>query len=552
MIGVRRGDNVFLRGYGAGTDLVAGVGHYYVDKVNGSNTGDGSPGNPWKDLSYAATQIAAPTDFAEFNTDVVFHLAPGDYGNAITMPHRRRIFIAGGPATISGDILWPYDRQYWFAEDPTQNIGALLIKPDQVQGFTLSGKINAQNVAPANGTAFFRRLGISNSILNCDILNRKSGSAVDGQQTGELVTFLLDCEANFTGSSKYIGGEREDAMPSEYNNALVLYTDNAYLLQDFGGCVAFNYCMNTQFQGAIDWQTNPVTGGGSYAGAIGGAVHGFMLCTFNTAPVFGWDNATGSAPGNVRADAYSYSQFPGWTVNNISIDRMVEAIGVGAVDSQMIGPLRGRDDVQECLERLDEGGVVWAGETTNDTETEIYWDGQASKRFTVDADTIRHFDLRITAIDEARNFRTWKAHGAILRDNAGNTTIPKPVVYLSLQQSHPDKYSSTAANTIGNGTLVVKEDIGGAPSSGVVQIDGDQYTYSAKIGDHTFDLDGTLTATYAEDDYVAAGTRMWEASVRADDSLEALVVKVKGQIGTDAIKWRAVGFVDELEVPTSE
>ena len=118
----------------------------------------------------------------------------------------------------------------------------------------------------------------------------------------------------------------------------------------------------------------------------------------------------------------------------------------------------------------------WHGYTTDDSETEIYLSAYNTSRFTVTAETVIAFDLRVVGIDSS-TYDIYDEHiiGTIKRDASNNTSIVGT-----------------------NDTTVINDESGSA----------------------------------------------WSVSVEADDTNEALVVKVTGEAGT-AIYWGASGILIE-------
>jgi hypothetical protein len=67
--------------------------------------------------------------------------------------------------------------------------------------------------------------------------------------------------------------------------------------------------------------------------------------------------------------------------------------------------------------------VLWTGQTTDATETELYLHGVASNRCDILASSVVGYDLLLTAIDTAFNTYSVKIEGVVKRDASGNTTL---------------------------------------------------------------------------------------------------------------------------------
>ncbi len=193
----------------------------------------------------------------------------------------------------------------------------------------------------------------------------------------------------------------------------------------------------------------------------------------------------------------------------------------------------------------------WLGSTTDASPTEIFLDGVTNNRFVLPENAVARGKIRITAVDEDLRARTWDVEFLFRRDGLDNTAAVGNPVYITWVQSDPDEFTSTDANTTGNGTIVCKENSGSPPASGTVWIDGDAYAYSSfSSSPITFTLDGvTLTKDYDENDLINVSTGGWSVLVEADDTNESVKISVLGEPGTN-IDWKAVGSVDFVDVPT--
>jgi len=350
----------------SGSGVVDPTGYVFVDSDNGSNSGDGSSDAPYQTLAYAASTVTAPGDWATFNTPCIFSIS-GTHSAAITMPYRRQIFIIGGQATISGDIAWNYDVDYWDGHKPTSDSG-LYIAPSMLSGFVISGDIICKNAVDKDAVQF-RQLAILNSHLAGDIINEESGNATPGRQTGVLFLITQNCTSAWT--NLYIGGRRETVMASAFNNTLYVSASFCDLSHLICGCSGFDRCGDTKFSGGSDWQKD--IGGGAYLGAVGGSssYEGLKDCTFTGGSIFGWDGATGQAPSSVKLDAATFKNLEdnGVTYDNMATEYELldAAIGVKVDESGFTGALKpavagDSDAVQKCLNHFDE--YLGAGDTT--------------------------------------------------------------------------------------------------------------------------------------------------------------------------------------------
>jgi len=353
--------------------VVDPTGYIFVDADNGSDaTGDGSSGNPYQTFAYAASTVAAPGDWATFNTPCTFVIS-GTHSAAIALPYRREIGIIGGPAIISGTITWNYDIGYWCGNSSTTYVGTLMVRPDVPQSLQIY-RIEGKN-AVDDTTCGWRRLGIGDSRLCGSLVNLASGNTTNGRQTGELIILLDNCESNFVGN-EYIGGVRETAMASDWNNNVLLLTSNSQIQQMVAGCVILFKCVDTFFGDSPDWETNPATGAGSYDGCIGGGSQsqGGIGCRdveFDSGGIFGWDGATGNPPLPLVLDSntYDYLVESGVTFNNMTTDFTLvdKARGVAVDESSLAGNLYpatagDSDTSQKCHNQFDE--YLGAGDST--------------------------------------------------------------------------------------------------------------------------------------------------------------------------------------------
>lgn len=92
-------------------------------------------------------------------------------------------------------------------------------------------------------------------------------------------------------------------------------------------------------------------------------------------------------------------------------------------------------------------------------------------------------------------------------------------------------------NSSGDAIVRVKEAITFLPTSGTLEINGDRYAYtSVTVADKEFNLSGTLSATYSEDDTVYVVTN----SV----ATEATTIEDQGGIATNGLKCKIVEIGD--------
>jgi len=359
------------------SSVVTGTDVIFVDAQNGNDvTGNGTMGTPYATLAYACTTIGAPVDWTEFNTPIVFDLAPGTYPDAVTLPYRRVINITGDQAKIEGKITWGYDVQYWYGHNTLERLGMLSISPRVRLGVVVS-EIDSVNDAPSNGSVLYRWMWIDNCFLAGSILNKQSGATGAGESTGALLLNMTGCSKRWPYSglnAGVIGGERESGYSADANYVLLM-TSFTQVPHKLYGCVGFYSCSFTQFLDDIDYEMDPVNVTSGYAGAIGGSGAGFDFrdCSFSTNGNFGWDGATGSTPGDVRVDANTYGELEASTYDNIELVRKDVAAGVEVDDSSHDNLLEGDTSSQECFDTIDDlpFQISLSVDTTDATPTEL-------------------------------------------------------------------------------------------------------------------------------------------------------------------------------------
>ena len=332
----------------------------WVDADNGDDGGDGSKGAPYATLAAAAAGVAAPSDFAEFSTKITFHVGPGTYSAAVTLPHRLYMTIIGYNAVISGDITWNYDIQYYGVETPGDHFHALIFDTPAFGGLTISGDLTCKNEV-TDGTGLANRyLYINRSYVLGSIVNLKAGNIQLTDGTGSLRLSLAHCEGNATASTKYIGGEREETLEGNIPNYVILSAWSSSIYQQIAGCVQCSAIDNAEFYGDIDYTKNPADGGSGYSGELGGNAQGraFTNTRFQSGATlrFGWDGFVEEQPEDVYFDAISYASALAATLTfsgGTSFVLLDQAKAVAVDNSGWTGRLDSEATVQEALDAFD-------------------------------------------------------------------------------------------------------------------------------------------------------------------------------------------------------
>lgn len=334
----------------------------WIDADNGSDvTGDGSKSNPFETLAAAAASIAAPTTLAEFTTSVTFHVGPGTYTDDVTLPYRLNQSIIGYEAFIAGTITWDYDLQYYDGNPPI-GVGKLTLNMSSPKPLGLGFvDLITKNAAPTRNKVAERSIYLSKTIIIGSIVNDQSGTTTDGNNSGILWLYLLECDSFFNFGSARIGGVRESSNPSEEANPVYFSSLYSSVYQFLCGCLTFIRVVGTTFYGRIDYTYNPISGTG-YAGEVGGNPYyegirsSVFYGTYTTR--IGWNGVTGSQPDDLAFDAYSYGSAtdPGKTLtldNGIAAVLSDQARAVSVDNSGWIGgPLDSKENVQESLEAI--------------------------------------------------------------------------------------------------------------------------------------------------------------------------------------------------------
>lgn len=333
----------------------------WVDADNGDDGGDGSKGAPYATLAAAAAGVAAPSDFAEFSTKITFHVGPGTYSAAVTLPQRLYMTIIGYNAIISGDITWNYDIQYYGVETPGDHFHALTFDTPAFGGLTISGDLTCKNEV-TDGTGLANRyLHINRSYVLGSIVNLKAGNIQLTDGTGSLWLSLAHCDGDATASTKYIGGEQEQTLEGDVLNYVILSAWSSNIYQQIAGCVQCYAIDNTEFYNNIDYSKNPADGGSGYSGVLGGNAQGqaFKNTRFQSGATlqFGWDSFNGGPPEDVYFDAFSYTSAAAATLTfsggGVSFVLSEQAAAIAVDNSGWTGRLGSEDTVQQALDTFD-------------------------------------------------------------------------------------------------------------------------------------------------------------------------------------------------------
>jgi hypothetical protein len=341
----------------------------WVDADNGSDVpgiGDGSKGAPFETLAAAASSVLPPTSFPEFMQSVVFHVGPGTYSDAVTLPYRWNVTVVGYNATITEDVSWNYKLEYLFGQDKW-TVPTVASFQGFTQGGLTLGNITSVNADNTQEFLPIRYMYIKDAILNGSVQNLESGGASAAYITGNLLLDINNCISQVSNGSVYIGGERETIDPADTANSILLTTTKCVLAHTVCGCVALYDCFHTGFMGGIDWRVNPVTGGGSYAGNVGGspgAFCEFRQCVFNGTIRLGYDGITGGAPTSFKWDLFSYSEaFSSRVLDNITEAIQAQSYGIQVNEASMDSVLSGVTDVQDGFQKIDDRWEIYDGTT---------------------------------------------------------------------------------------------------------------------------------------------------------------------------------------------
>jgi hypothetical protein len=360
--------------------------HIWVDQENGSDvTGDGTRALPFATLAAAAASFAAPSDFAEYSTPVVFHVGPGTYSDTVALPRRLKIAIIGSDTVITGAITRDYVKTDYGAEVPTDHLNVLSISATHGYGITLSD-VTSKNSVAEGAAVNDRNIVIKDAVLLGHILNIKSGGGFAGS-TGTMRLTLLRCSGvAAVSATKRIGGERDTGFMSPDNNQIQLVARNSTIYHRFYGCLEFmevSSCFLLALY--IDYSVNPVDASTGYAGCIGGGNTasgvepdgvGFVDTEMSGGTIkFGWNGSTGEAPVALKFDSNSYKRLNDATSLSFNGANSVAwltdyAAGIEVDNSGWSGNLGSEVTVQAALDTIDAlslgGGAVAAADVTVD------------------------------------------------------------------------------------------------------------------------------------------------------------------------------------------
>ncbi len=336
------------------------TGYVYVDIANGDDVnGIGSPDNPYQTLEQAvAVKLAElPTTQAEYETPLVFLLAPGTYDHTgtgfIKLPFRAGVAIVGRGVQIDGDI--------YFYQDPAQQNGSTLgaslyIGAGDTPPIILNGDVIAKNDNAVPGTSFDgpRTLVVEKILHNGNVYNAKSGNTNGGEGTGDLFYTSLQAQ-NPSGAYFFGEGEDNDDLSADENRIVILgYT--SIFFPDFTGNIAFRNLQNCWIYGDVRPDNDPVTPAiGTYKGrAEGWGQKTFWNTVFNgTNYEFGDANARVGTPDDLYFDANSWSSLadksPTFTDNDYVLED--EAIGIKLDSTGLVGNLKGGVNTSDAAHR---------------------------------------------------------------------------------------------------------------------------------------------------------------------------------------------------------
>ena len=295
---------------------------YGVDAV----TADGSPDNPYKTLAYACTRVVAPVNVAEFCTPVVFHVGPGVYTGPVTLPQRLAMKICGDDYTLSGNINWPIDPQWWntfglnagmilpsvqiVRNNARDGMGPRMPVVGYPQGVQLvSGTFAAYNSVEGTGFTMPEHVLVLDGVNRnaYTIYNQPATTAVLTDAPGAMQLYLYHSQT--TGTCIIAGEVNRDGANLVPNDVKVY----AYysMLTMYGTCTITDI-ENCTYE--ADYRKDHV--GGAYAyGRIQGANQSLMGTvnvrtsqqTLKNGSYMGWD-ATAPAPGHDPSVAISFDR----------------------------------------------------------------------------------------------------------------------------------------------------------------------------------------------------------------------------------------------------
>ena len=351
--------------------------YVYVDIVNGSDVspaGDGTIQKPWKTLAHAVTQVPT-TSIGEYNTPVVFMMAPGAYNHSVSdpggilMPYRQAVSVVGVDVTITGNInFYQTPSAVWWP--PGANAGLYFGSPS-APTFFINGDIHCKVTTPDHGTTVGQRgLALDKAVLSGAVLNQDSGATVSGEGTGPL--YLTSLHAQMTSSDKSIFGEAETGTGSPLavadQNEIVLLAYDSFIQNRILGFIKFRNMHNCWFTGRIRYDQTPAAM--PYPGRVEGlADKSFLDCVFNDPGGFAFGDGgvglTGS-PQRLFLDSNSFKSlksqtytFDGYGASiedgYVLIDHAeAEAVETSGFTGNLLpaGP-HDNDTVQKCLATLD-------------------------------------------------------------------------------------------------------------------------------------------------------------------------------------------------------
>lgn len=266
-------DHDLTMGWG-GIDIWTGWEEYWIDEMQGADiVGRGSLSSPFATLAFAATQIVAPTNQAEFLVPVVFHVRSGTYPDPVTLPPYRWHYtidcVAGSVDMSSALVVWMQDNDYRFAAGITTYPNTLFVNGcnDSSMGmFVAQYDAASLSVDPPG----IKRLTFADCRLVGPILNSPSGDPT--KPTGDMRLSLVHCSSTVGGAIQSV-----DEDPFVVRNRIYLVTQDTVYTNPIVGDITIAGCDNTMF-GVI---------GGTGADIIEGYQYGpgFTNCM--------WDDSAG-------------------------------------------------------------------------------------------------------------------------------------------------------------------------------------------------------------------------------------------------------------------
>jgi hypothetical protein len=292
------------------------TGVYYVNFDEGVDdiTNTGSIQLPWKTIEYACGQVTT-ADLAEYNTPVMFRVAPGTYdhsgGGALDMPLRNFVAFEGEHVNIIGDINFHQDPSQPWGQDSL--VAGLYFGTPTAPTFVIDGDIHCQCVAPDLFKPGYRALAFDKVVFQGNIHNASAGASVATKGTGEL--YLGSLHAQFATGS-YIFGEAEPTGDENDYNAVRVRAWDTYFAQRFVGFIAFENMQDCFLDGSIrydrDHNDDPYVGRieGSSAASLLSTPGNFFNCTQKMKfAYFGDDGSLVGTPHKVSMDAVSFNSF---------------------------------------------------------------------------------------------------------------------------------------------------------------------------------------------------------------------------------------------------